>query len=369
LVVDFTCLAALSTVENEQKGVGDMVEGGGPDRTTELRIAVTPFFNLAATMSFIDPFRAANYLEGTTLFRWQLVSEAGGMVTASNGVEVNTTRFSEAGMNKADMLFVSSSWEPERHVSAALRANLRNAAKRQAILGGLDTGAFILAHAGLLENYTATVHYEHIDAFQELFPKTGISEALWVIDRRRVTCSGGAASLDLALHLIQQSHGSALANAAARYVFAPPIRAHGALQYPENTEPLGNSVPTNVRAAIRVMEANLETPLSIAEVCRHVGLSHRQLDRLFAQCVRKTPALYYRDIRLDRARGLVTQTDLTMSEIAFASGFSSQVHFSRAYKDRFGLPPSKDRVQGRIPFEFRAWPMHRAPKPKAKKVK
>lgn len=198
-----------------------MVEGGGPDRTTELRIAVTPFFNLAATMSFIDPFRAANYLEGTTRFRWQLVSEAGGMVTASNGVEVNTARFSEAGMNKADMLFVSSSWEPERHVSAALRANLRNAAKRQAILGGLDTGAFVLAYAGLLENYTATVHYEHIDAFQELFPKTGISEALWVIDRRRVTCSGGAASLDLALHLIQQSHGSALANAAARYVFAP----------------------------------------------------------------------------------------------------------------------------------------------------
>ena len=339
-----------------------MFEQSGKDRANELRIVVTPFFNLAATMAFLDPFRAANYLEGMTLFRWKIVSEAGGMVTASNGVEVNTTQFSDAGVSEADMLFVSSSWEPERHVSAAMRSILRNSAKRQAILGGLDTGAFVLAYAGLLENYTATVHYEHIDAFQELFPNTGISEALWVIDRRRVTCSGGAASLDLALHLIQQSHGSALANAAARYVFAPAVRDHAALQYPEDIEPLGNSVPTSVRAAIQVMEANLETPLSIAEVCRQVGLSHRQLDRLFAQCVRKTPALYYRDIRLDRARGLVTQTDLSMSEIAFASGFSSQVHFSRAYKERFGLPPSKDRVQGRIPFEFRAWPMHRAPR-------
>jgi AraC family carnitine catabolism transcriptional activator len=339
-----------------------MLEQGGKDKASELRIAVTPFFNLAATMTFLDPFRAANYLEGMTLFRWKIVSETGGVVTASNGVEINSTPYSDADMSKADMLVVSSSWEPERHVSPAIRTELRNAAKRQAILGGIDTGAFILAHAGLLEGYTATVHYEHIDAFQELFQNTGLSEALWVIDRRRVTCCGGAASLDLALHLIQQSHGSALANAAARYVFAPPVRDHGALQYPEDAEPLGNSVPSSVRAAIQFMEANLETPLSIAEVCRHVGLSHRQLDRLFAQCVRKTPALYYRDIRLDRARGLVTQTDLSMSEIAFASGFSSQVHFSRAYKERFGLPPSKDRVQGRIPFEFRAWPMHRAPR-------
>jgi len=113
------------------------------------------------------------------------------------------------------------------------------------------------------------------------------------------------------------------------------------------------------------MEENLETPLPIAELCQRVGLSHRQPDRLFAQCVRKTPALYYRDIRLDRARGLVTQTDLAMSEIAVASGFSSQIHFSRAYKDRLGLPPSKDRIQGRITFEFRAWPMHRAPNEKA----
>jgi len=319
-----------------------------------------PYFNLAATMSFIDPFRASNYLEGTTLFRWQIISEKGQAITASNGVEISTTAFEEAELKKTDLLFVSSSWQPERHVTSAIRSCLRDAAKRQTVIGGLDTGAFIIAQSGLLENHTATVHYEHIDAFKELFPKTGVSEALWVIDRNRVTCCGGAAALDLGLQMIRKSHGSALANAAARYVFAPPMRSHGTRQCPDNIEPLGNSVHRGVRAAIDVMEANLETPLPIAEVCRQVGLSHRQLDRLFAQCVRKTPALYYRDIRLDRARGLVTQTELSMSEIAFASGFSSQVHFSRAYKDRFGLPPSKDRVQGRIPFEFRAWPMHRA---------
>ncbi len=336
----------------------------GPD-VTGIGILVTPFFNATATMNFVDPFRVANYLEGRSLFRWTFVSETGGMIRASNGLEVATEPLTSITTAPLDLLVVSSSWEPEAHVSPRIRAALRDAVKRQVTLVALDTGAFILAHAGLLEGYEATVHYEHVDAFQELFPGTRVSESLWVVDRRRVTCCGGAAALDLALQMIQQMKGGALANAAARYVFAPTLRGHGAPQYPQHSEPFGNSVPDSVRAAIRVMEQNLETPLPIAEVCTEVGLSHRQLDRLFAQFVRKTPALYYRDIRLDRARGLVTQTNMSMSEIAYASGFSSQVHFSRAYKERFGLAPSKDRVQGRIPFEFRAWPMHRAPKPVA----
>jgi AraC family carnitine catabolism transcriptional activator len=332
------------------------------NRPNEIRILLMPHFNMAATMSFIDPFRVANYLEGTPLFRWRLVSEAGGTIRASNGTEIATDALDRGDLQAAELVLVSSSWAPEAHVSPLVLAVLRAAAQRQATLAGLDTGAFVLAHAGLLDGYRATVHYEHIDAFRELFPRIDACEDLWVIDRRRVTCCGGAAALDLALHMISQLRGSALANAAARYVFAPTLRGHGAPQYPQEAEPLGNSVPDSVRAAIRVMEANLETPLPIGQVCAAVNLSHRQLDRLFARYVRKTPALYYRDIRLDRARGLVTQTSLSMSEIAYAAGFSSQVHFSRAYKDRFGLAPSKDRVQGRIPFEFRAWPMHRAPK-------
>lgn len=111
------------------------------------------------------------------------------------------------------------------------------------------------------------------------------------------------------------------------------------------------------------MEENLEDALSIPQICKRVRLSQRQLDRLFAQFVRKSPVLYYRDIRLDRARSLVTQTDMRLSEVAVASGFSSQGHFSRAYRERFGLAPRADRVEGRVPFEFRAWPMHRKKQP------
>lgn len=329
---------------------------------TRIQLLLAPDFNLAATAGFVDPFRAANYLEGEQMFAWEFLAEAGGPVRASNGARLDARALADAERDPPpDFLLVSSSWTPEAHVSSAVKAALRRAERHGATLGGIDTGAFVLAMAGLMSGYRATVHYEHIDAFGELFPDTEIREELWVFDGRRITCCGGVAAVEFALHIVRSLRGPALANAAARYVFSQPPRDHGASQDPREGGPLGAAVPRAVRRAVDLMEGNLETPLPIAEICREIGVSHRQLDRLFARHVGKTPALYYRDIRLDRARGLVTQTFLSMSEIACASGFSSQVHFSRAYSDRFGMPPSRDRVEGRIPFEFRAWPMHRKP--------
>ncbi|MEM6944615.1 MAG: helix-turn-helix domain-containing protein, partial [Pseudomonadota bacterium] len=124
-------------------------------------------------------------------------------------------------------------------------------------------------------------------------------------------------------------------------------------------EPLGASVPPKLRAAIRLMEQNLEAPIPIPEIAQSAGLSPRQLERLFGFYVCTSPLQYYRDIRLDRARGLVTQTEMPVWEIAVACGFASPEHFSRAYRARFGLPPRADRQEGRVPFEFRAWPMPR----------
>lgn len=331
------------------------------DSAVRIRIIVTPNFNMAATMGFVDPFRAANYLEGITHFSWEFVSEHGGACMASNGVAIPTTSIASAPAGDPDFLIVSSSWTPESYGTPAVLAMLRQAVRRPTIIGGIDTGAFIVAEAGLLTGRQATVHYEHIDAFQELYPETDVSDDLVVFDGNRISCCGGAASFDFALHILTSIQGTALANSAARYVFHQTLRQPGSPQNPQDAEPLGQSVPKAVRVAIKAMEANLEEPVQISEICKKAKISHRQLDRLFSLHIKKSPALYYRDIRLDRARGLVTQTTMSMAEIAFASGFSSQVHFSRAYKGRFGLPPIQDRIEGRIPFEFRAWPMHRMP--------
>ena len=325
----------------------------------QILILVTPNFNLAATTSFIDPFRAANYLEGDTRFRWVLASVSGGSCQASNGLVIETRKLADIQKDPFDIVVMSASWSPETGRTSQLLAGLRKWARAGSIIGALDTGAFIVADAGLLRGRRATVHYEHIDAFKELHGDVDVSEDIFVRDEKRFTCSGGIASSDIALHIIRASSGDALANASARYIFHPSLRPAGTSQNPANAEPLGTYVPGTIRQAIAMMEQHLENALSIPEIADHVKISHRQLNRLFIRYVGKSPAIYYRDIRLDRARGLVTQTDMPMSEIAIASGFASQVHFSRAYRERFGLSPRTDRVDGRIPFEFRAWPMHR----------
>lgn len=323
----------------------------------EILIVAAPDFNLAATMSFVDPFRAANYLEGAQRFRWTLASEAGGALTASNGISVETAAFSSVG-ERADLILVSSSWTPERHSSPGLRAFLRRADRRGVRLGALDTGAFILADAGLLAGRRATVHYEHIDAMRELHPDVEVTENLFVIDRDRLTCCGGAASADLALQIVSDRLGPPVADAAARYVFHAASRPPEAQQAPSLTEPLSRTVPETVRAAIRLMEAHLEEPLSVSAISAALGVSERHLARLFARHVGQATATYYRDIRLDRARGLVTQTEVPLLEVAIACGFRSQVAFGRAYRARFGIAPRADRREGRVPFELRPWPMH-----------
>jgi len=340
-------------------------------------VIVMPNFNLAATVGFIDPFRAANYLDGRTHFRWEVASIPGGAAVASNGMTVETKALSAVQDQSPNIVIVSSSWAPEAHGGPMLRAVLRRWARAGATLGALDTGAFILARLRLLTGRRATVHYEHLDAFKELHPDIKVSDQLFVFDGDRITCCGGGAAVDFALHIIRHARGETLANSAARYLFHERLRPQGARQNSFPVEPLGSTVPMTVRKAVQVMKEHLETALPIPHICQSIGISQRQLDRLFLRYVRQSPALYYRDIRLDRARGLVTQTEMSLSKVAVASGFSSQVHFSRAYRERFGIAPRRDRIEGRIPFEFRAWPLHH-PEPavnrkrigrRAKKVK
>ncbi|MGI9369484.1 MAG: GlxA family transcriptional regulator [Ruegeria sp.] len=326
-------------------------------RKLEIVILVAPHFNVSATTSFVDPFRVANYLSGITKFSWTYASETGGHIESSSGLVVVTEPLSEVASRKPWLVLVSTSWTPERHASPQLMAALQKWDTGGAITGGLDTGAVVLANAGLLNGKTATVHYEHIDAFIEIAANSKVSENMLVLDGRVFTCSGGTASTDVGLHFVHSVMGGSTANAAARYLFYHDVREADRSQNPKGTEPMGFVTSHILRDAIDQMEANLESTLSIPAISESLGISQRQLSRLFQQYVHKSPVEYYRDIRLDRARGLVTQTELKFSEIAAASGFNSQVHFSRAYRQRFGLSPSSDRIEGRVPFEFRAWPM------------
>ncbi len=315
-------------------------------------------FNAMALQAFLDPFRSANYLRSRTLYEWTFIGVGDAAVTASNGLEVGGLHdVSEVG-DSFDLVVVNSSWGPERFAQSPVLGWLRNCARRDTALGGLDTGAFVLAYAGVLEGRRAAAHYEHIAAFRELFPDIDMGEDLFVMDRGRLTCCGGLASADLALEIIRLQQGLELANGAGRYIFHERLRRGDEGQFPTTGEPVGYSVPGRLRDAIIAMERALEQPVSIVEVADQVGLSQRQLERLFHTHTGVAPVRYYLDIRLDRARGLITQTELPVLSVAVACGFSNASQFSRTYKKRFGLTPSRDRIEGRVPFQFRSFPSH-----------
>lgn len=324
----------------------------------KIGLVLLPSFNALATMALLDPLRAANYLHGSSLYAWEMFTLGQTPISASNGLMISQASSLSTAPPGLNMVFISSSWAPEKYRTKQLYKWLKARAADGAVLGGIDTGAVLLAHAGLLTGYTATVHYEHLAAFKELFPDIRASEALFVIDRDRLTCCGGHAASDLALEIIRVQHGMDLANAAARYIFHDRLRSTSEQQLPIRHEPIGYSIPRKLREVIVMMERSIEEPVPLSTICASGGLSQRQLERLFHSHTGVSPVRYYLDLRLDRARGFVTQTAMSVLEISVACGFTTPGYFTRAYKDRFGIPPLKDRVVGRIPFQFRSFPAH-----------
>ena len=326
--------------------------------TYEIGILMLEGCNALAMHAFVDPFRCANYLRSSNLYEWSFLSLDGETVAASNGASFAQLTPIWQSQSPLDLLVVNASWNVEKFNQPPLLNWLRQQASNGVALCGLDTGAFLLGFAGLLKDKRSSVHYEHIAAFRETFPQAEMGEDLYVIDANRLASCGGVASADLALEVIRLHHGIELANAAGRYIFHERLRAGHEGQLPAQKEPTGYTAPQNLRAAIVLMESNLEHLLSIGEIAKSVGLSQRQLERLFNRHTGVSPLRYYLDARLDRARGLVTQTDMAIFDVAVACGFTSGARFSRAYKSRFGLAPSRDRVEGRVPFQFRSFPSH-----------
>ena len=324
--------------------------------TCRIGMLLLPQFNSMAAHAFIDPYRAANYLRGHTLYEWHFLSLDGNNVTASNGLQINKAEKYSISKHNFDFIVVNASWTPEKYQSNKLQKWLKNCADFGTTLVCLDTGAFVLAFAGLLDGYRTTVHYEHIAAFKELFPKSKVEESLFIVDRDRLSSCGGMTACDLSLEIIRLQHGIDLANAAAHYIFHDRLRSSEEIQQSPSHEPVGYSAPKQLRDAIILMERNLEEPLKIPEIASYLKISQRQLERLFKTYTAETPLQYYTNISLDRARGLVTQTEMPIAEISSACGFNSAEHFTRSYKKRFNIVPSKDRTEGRIPFQFRSYP-------------
>lgn len=310
---------------------------------------LVPDFTMIAFATALDPLRSANRMLGYEAYRWRLTSIDGKPVRASNGVlcavdtSLDEERKKMSGADRPNMAIVCSGIEVEKYHNRSTFAWLREEYNRGVAIGGLCTGAHILAAAGLLSNKRCAIHWENLPGFSELFPKANVFADLYEIDQNIYTCAGGTAALDMMLKLIGDDFDESLVNRVCEQVLTDRVRSPTDRQRLPLRARLGvqNSKVLNI---IELMEANLSEPLSLIEIADHVDLSRRQIERLFRTEMGRSPARYYLEIRLDRARHLLIQSSMPVVEVAVACGFVSASHFSKCYRELYARSPQQERV-------------------------
>jgi len=298
-------------------------------------------FSMIAFVAALEPLRLANLVSGKTLYSWYTMSHEGGTVYASNSISINVGQTIEM-VPTVETIFVCGGIDVQKHQRSELFGFLRKQAAHGTGLGALCTGAHVLARAGLLDEHRCTIHWENLPAFVEEFPDLEVTSELYEIDRKRYTCAGGTAAADLMLNFISEQTGPDIAALVADELILHRIREKNEGQRMDLRTRLGVSHP-KLLAVVSLMEENLETPFSAAELAESVGLSTRQLERLFRTYLKTPPTRYYLQMRLKRARYLLRQTSLPVFDVALAAGFVSASHFSKCYREEFDRTPSTER--------------------------
>ncbi len=298
-------------------------------------------FTLVAFASALEPLRLANRISGKPLYSWKTMAEDGGEIVSSTGVPIRP----DSGLEPLDRdttIIVVGGKSVKLSITKPILTWLRREARRGMTVGGICTGAEALAEAGLLEGRRATIHWDNRDSFAEEHPDIELSSSVFVIDGNRLTSAGGTSSTDLLLKRIGEAHGPDLANAVADQMIHTSIRSDRDEQRLSIQTRIGVRHP-KLSSVIQKMERNIEEPISPSRLASDVGMSTRQLERLFRRYLNRSPKRYYMELRLNRARNLLMQTDMSVINVALACGFASPSHFSKCYRGHFGTTPYRER--------------------------
>ncbi len=312
-----------------------------PGPTKRFIFVLLEKFSMLSFASAVECLRIANRMSGRTLYSWAVHGEGGETVTCSAG-----TTFQLDGdltdLQRDDTILLCGGLDVQDVTSKKLLAWLRREARKGAMVGGLCTGSYALAKAGLLDGKRATIHWENADSFAEEFEEVELTKSVFVVDGNRLSTAGGTSSIDMILKLIANDHGEELANAVADQLIYSSIRTD------QDTQRL--SIPTRIGVrhpklsmVIQMMEANIEEPISPSILAQDVGMSTRQLERLFRRYLNRSPKRYYMELRLQKARNLLMQTDMSVINVALACGFASPSHFSKCYRAHYDTTPYRER--------------------------
>jgi transcriptional regulator GlxA family with amidase domain len=304
-------------------------------------------FTLSAFALFVDTLRlASDELDKSGRVRadWQVLGNTRHLITSSCGVQVAPTSglIDPAQFNY--IVVVGGLLNGAQPIDDDTIGFIKKAATQKVPLIGVCTGTFILAEAGLMTGHNVCVSWLHYQKFRERFPDIKArSDRLFNLDRSRGSCAGGSSAADMAAHIVRLHISKEAERNALEVLQIDKARTHLHVQ-PRRPLAIESNDP-RLNAALIIMEQHTENTISIPELAASVGLSRRQLERLFMEETRMSPALAYRKFRLERAKHLLTQTNASLIEIALEVGFESAGHFSRIFAKAYGQTPSRLRAQ------------------------
>ncbi|CUH48457.1 GlxA family transcriptional regulator [Ruegeria atlantica] len=298
-------------------------------------------FSLLSFASALDSLRIANRMVDKELYTWTLAGEGGDTVSCSAGTTFNVeTDLVE--LQRDDVVLICGGVDVQLATTKKVLNWVRREARRGLRIGGLCTAAFTLAKAGLLDGKRATIHWENSDSFIEEFDEVELTKSVFQIDGNRMTTAGGTSSIDLMLKIIADDYGEDLANAVADQMIYSSIRTDQDTQRLSTPTRIGVRHP-KLSQVILMMEKNIEEPISPSILAKDVGMSTRQLERLFRRYLSRSPKRYYMELRLHKARNLLMQTDMSVINVALACGFASPSHFSKCYRAHYNTTPYRER--------------------------
>ena len=310
-------------------------------------VVLAEHFTLSAFAVFIDHLRLAAD-EGDRSrplhVQWSIMSSRGDAIRASCGVLIEPT----SSLLPADQLdyvvVVGGILHAGPQIDEVTMRYLREIGASSTTLIGICTGSFILCRAGLMDGRRSCVSWYHYQDFLEAFPdQSVVADRLFLVDGPRITCAGGAGAGALATHLIERHLGRALAQKASQVLlFDRTLSGSDAQPHPPVSE---TASEPRVRRALLLMEQNLTRPIAIVTIAEQLGVSVRQLERLCREHLGMGPASLYRQLRMRYANWLIENTDRSVTEIAIEAGFADCAHFSRQFKDTYGLSPSTHRLR------------------------
>jgi len=315
---------------------------GKGTQPTRIGFYLVPQFSMIAFSNALETLRMANQVTGETLYEWTLISSDGLPVSCSNGITLTPDHGTNRHDGNYQAIFVCGGNNIHQLDDEAGVNWLRLYDRPEVVLGGLCTGSFVLAKAELLNNHRCTIHWENLASAREQFPHLVLSPELFEMDGNRYTCAGGTAPIDMFMCEVRDRHGAEVAKRISEQFICERIRDKNDRQRVPLTQRIGASQP-KLADAVSLMEANIEEPMTLDELSFHVGLSRRQLERLFQRYLSCVPTRYYLELRLERARQLLLQTSMPIVDIALACGFISAPHFSKCYRDTYSVPPRDER--------------------------